>query len=798
MSETSRNDNGLSEAILVDEGYAWLLESTFLSQLEASERELLLAMMRWQRFGPRDEMVRAGTVSDGMELIAIGEAEVVTSAGQDQEGMFHRIGVRNEHGETVAARLAPGHVYGERSLRTGRPASATVRALSPMLTLHLRADDFHRAIDQFPTFRRYIDDIVALRERAAEITDLLLRHPFLRMLGRDDIQRFVEAGAMDRCAAGTTIVRRGDLTTDAYVVIRGRVGVMGTSGDTREIVATKGPGWMFGHAAALFETARTADIDALEPTELLRVPARVLMALVTRNPALYRQLSAELSAAGVLTHGYVPTQAPLTVIYGTRANLGTTVVAWGVAGALASQLGAPVVAPPPAWAEARVVLIDMGGRRTAERTHLPMQASEFARTREIVMSSANFGVRVLVPEDPGATLPLIEALRRVLSPHAALLVAGQNQDVINRQVLHAAQSVVLVRSADDGCHEEAAERHHYRIDAVRLTGAPLPLQAAGRTVRLPDDATTIADFYARGELATLVRETSPIGRACGRLARALTGRTVGLALGGGGALGFAHIGLLRALEEEKVPVDYIAGVSFGSLVAGLYAAGRREAIDRCVSERRWLIPPLVAGFASTAPFEWWVNQLLGRDIPMSMTEIPFYPVGVDIDTGREVVRAHGTVGHGVRSSSCLPGAFPSLKVGGQRIVDGGMHNNVPASVVWQAGAHFIIASNIIPEFPFGPPRDSTGWRGLARRGLSRFDDLMRSIFLLMSQSGRDRAQLADYIFDLRLQDHNVYDFARGDEIFEAGYRQACAAMADIRTAWEHHGTGSLAGPGGGK
>jgi len=230
-------------------------------------------------------------------------------------------------------------------------------------------------------------------------------------------------------------------------------------------------------------------------------------------------------------------------------------------------------------------------------------------------------------------------------------------------------------------------------------------------------------------------------------------------------------------------------VSFGSLVAGMCAAGRRDAIERLVSERWLLIPALTSGFITTAGFEVTVRHWLGREVMMAETEIPFFPVGVDITTGREVVRAHGSVGHGVRSSSCLPGAFPSLVVGGQRIVDGGMHNNVPASVVWQAGAHFIIASNIIPGFPFASPGARSGGFDLARLGLARLDDLMRSLFLLMSQSGRDRAQLADYVFDLEVRGYNVYDVQRGNEIAKAGYEQAQAVMADIESAWRNQGTG---------
>ena len=299
MATTGHTNKKIDPQQLVDLGYAWMLESTFFSQLDSADCAKLLSLMEWRSYQAGECLVEAGKPRNGMEVIAVGEAEVVLPAGKDQAVLFSRTSVRKANGETVAARLAPGHVYGERSLRLGFAANATVRALSPMTTLHIPAAEFVRATVEVEAFGAYIDGLVALRDRAAEITDLLLRHPFLRLLGRDDIQRFVEAGRIDKVAANRPIVRAGEKTTDAYVVIRGRVGVMAGQGGGREIVATKGPGWMFGHAAALFESPRTADIDALEPTELLRVRAEVLMGLVTRNPTLFRQLYRELSAAGV-------------------------------------------------------------------------------------------------------------------------------------------------------------------------------------------------------------------------------------------------------------------------------------------------------------------------------------------------------------------------------------------------------------------------------------------------------------------------------------------------------------------
>jgi NTE family protein len=771
--------------------FAWLFESTFLTQLDVAEQDLLLELMCWKRYAQDEVLVHAGDKAKGLELIVEGEAKVVVAAPVQATSLLAKLAGQADHAETVLVRMAPGHVYGERSLRTGAPANATVRALSPLLSLHLTAEGFQTAILRIPTFRRFIDDLVMLRDNSALIKDLLLRHPFLRLLGRDDMQRFIEAGRLVRVAAGSSVVRRGDRTTDVYVVVRGRVGVMGGEYPKRETIATKGPGWMFGHAAALLEVPRTADVDAIDAVELLSVPANAFVGLVTRNPTLYRQLYQELAVSGVTVGPAKPRKAAVVSVYGIRPGMGTTTVAWGLAASLLRELGA-VQHPQAKWRNTRVVLLEMGQSDTmrdmaltAERIHIGQEACD----ELLAPPGTTWPLRILRPKDPEHALEIVHALQQELPANAWILLAMRSQTARQDRVMVEAESVVFVRGASDGSHDQAAQRHQYRIDAIRLDGGVLPLESAGRSVRIPADAPTLARFKSSGDMNLLSTDATIIGRACRRLARALLGKTVGLALGGGGALGFAHVGLIRALEEAKIPIDYIAGVSFGSLVAALYAGGRREALERLVAERWTLIPTLLSGFVSTKPFEWETRLKLGREVLMCETEIPFYPVGVDINTGREVVRAHGSVGHGVRSASCLPGAYPALNVGSQRVVDGGMHNNVPASVLWQAGAHFIIASNIIPDFPFAPPPQTGPMATLSRLGLNRMDEIMRSIFLLMSQSGRDRAQLADYVFDLDIRGYNVYDVAKGKEIAAAGYDQACRCMPDIESAWRNQATG---------
>ena len=172
---------------------------------------------------------------------------------------------------------------------------------------------------------------------------------------------------------------------------------------------------------------------------------------------------------------------------------------------------------------------------------------------------------------------------------------------------------------------------------------------------------------------------------------------------------------------------------------------------------------------------------------MGCTEIPFYPVGLDMDTGQEYVLPSGTLGEGVQSSSCMPGVIPALRFGQKRLVDGGVVNNVPATVAWQAGADFIMASNIIPSNPLNG-RGIMGRVPYGRRLLSstlgRVDDLVGALYTLMSQTGRDRALMADYIYDPDLRDWDAYDFLHGDQIAEEGEKEAEERLPAIQKAYE--------------
>jgi len=181
-------------------------------------------------------------------------------------------------------------------------------------------------------------------------------------------------------------------------------------------------------------------------------------------------------------------------------------------------------------------------------------------------------------------------------------------------------------------------------------------------------------------------------------------KKVGLALSGGAARGLAHIGVLEVLEKEGIPIDMIAGTSAGAAVGALYAQGKDTSqIKSLVLDLGWKrLAPLVdlalpkTGFIQGRKVKEVLKSTIG-DIDFEDLSIPLACVATDIVTGEEVIINQGSVLEGVRASISIPVIFTVVKWRGRYLVDGGLVNPVPVSVLKGMGADFIIAVNVIPD-----------------------------------------------------------------------------------------------------
>lgn len=176
-------------------------------------------------------------------------------------------------------------------------------------------------------------------------------------------------------------------------------------------------------------------------------------------------------------------------------------------------------------------------------------------------------------------------------------------------------------------------------------------------------------------------------------------REVGLALGGGAALGAAHIGVLRYLEEKGFKVTHIAGTSVGALAGGAYACGVPiSELIRFARRARWtrftrLSIPRLSLFTNERLRE--QIKCLVDDRSFDETVVPFAAVACSLVTGREVVMRQGPLVDAILASCAIPGFFEPLEIEGDLLCDGGIANQVPDDVVWDMGARRVIAVDLI-------------------------------------------------------------------------------------------------------
>ncbi len=181
-------------------------------------------------------------------------------------------------------------------------------------------------------------------------------------------------------------------------------------------------------------------------------------------------------------------------------------------------------------------------------------------------------------------------------------------------------------------------------------------------------------------------------------------RKIGLALGAGAARGFAHIGVLKVLDEEKIPVDFIAGTSIGALMGAIYASGisakEMEELVLNLDRRK-----ATSFFTPTIPYSGLVEGKRITEFMKSIIgnpniedlKIPFAAIATDVLNGREVVITKGSAIEAIRASISIPGIFTPCEYNGNFLVDGGLVNPVPVSCVSDMGADFIIAVNVLPS-----------------------------------------------------------------------------------------------------
>jgi len=245
---------------------------------------------------------------------------------------------------------------------------------------------------------------------------------------------------------------------------------------------------------------------------------------------------------------------------------------------------------------------------------------------------------------------------------------------------------------------------------------------------------------------------------------------IALVLGAGASKGFAHVGVLKILETNKIPIHLIVGTSVGSVVGSFYAYGlnafelqrlsfsveQKEIVDLTLPDN---------GFIKGEKLEEFVNKVV-KNTPMEKLKLPFYAVATEIQNGHETVFGRGNTGQAVRASCSIPGVFRPVKIGDKIYVDGGVVSPVAVEAAKRLGADLVIAVDISASSERIPPANT-------------IETLLQSIDIMYSKLAAIQLSKADVIIRPKVGHIGSADFSRRHEAILEGEKAAAEVLPRI-------------------
>ncbi len=690
---------------------------------------------------PGETLMVAGDESNDVYRVHRGVLNVLV-AGDDQE-------------LTEAAQIQPGGLVGELAALAGTPRTATVVAVDECEVTAFSRAEFEELMEADPAL-------------AAEVTEIAIRrldhnalHRFMgRHLGElgNELQRTIEQHVTwKRIPAGTILREAGTVSTEGHIVLSGRL--LGTAPDG--VRTEYQPGALITPQALITPTINPESVVASRDTTLLEANRSDFEDVLVKHPAAVLAVGRIMSASGRADRR-------------EDASTVSIAVTTGDPGDLIKEILAEVVR----HGETRIV---SSARADEDLTWPGISQSALGSAKDYRLSEYIH--------------------QSELDVDHLILEADRAMTEWTRRCIRQADRLVIV------CSASPDDEEHERITRILAASSSIP--AHNRWLALIHDPGTAhptgtAQLMDRHDITNVAHVRAGRASDAARLARLVTGHSTSLVFGGGGARGFAHLGVLRALEEAGVPVDTLVGTSIGSVLAGFYATGNSLETTRDLTEEH---------FADVLDYTIPVVALIkGEKIAKGLravfgeTEIedlwhPFACVSTNLTQSCVKVHRRGSVAESIRASLAIPGVIPPVPFGDDLLVDGGVLNNLPIDVAQQEFTPgTIIAVDVAPRtgphahFDFG--MSVSGWKAVADRikHTNHFPGtaaiLLRSM-VTASIRERDRLvekDIADLYLLLPTHEVAMMDFHESRKVEAAGYEMAKPLIEDWLAAggWPSH------------
>jgi len=750
------------------------VDSRSLRQLKRLPLVSAIDARRWRTLAPHigtltlwagETLFHADTSSQTLFLVIKGEL------GLDMPWPGSAAGLRLQT-------RGPGQTAGDFALLNASRHLVTAVATVPTRVATLPGSALELLTDIEPAILAHVYDTAAELSRRVTLARL-----FLDLFGEvapRTMQALLVATRVRQYRSGEVVFRTGEAPDGLHFVVSGRVVVERAEpiGERRRVAELRAPATV-GELALLSDGVRSADVIAARESTLGLLPHEAFQSLVIPDARLL----------GSLTRLLVRRQLDAAGEPGQRSK----------------------VVPDRTFA-----ILPLHGDVPLPRLLRRLKRELRRHGTTTVLDAAGFDVLYGKPDTaqtPSSDL-FASAVTEWLDDKEArtetmLYIGSPSWDAWTQRIVNRADRILLVASAtcEDASLREAERRLIAAFEDTRWTPRRdlLLLHAAdtdrpSRTERWLAPRT-IDDFHH-----VRLDDANHIAR----LARRLTGRARGLVFSGGGARGYAHLGVQRLIEERRVTIDCIGGSSMGALLGAAMAMGRDHASVMALSSRfasrRALFDytlPIVSLMAS-AKLSRFCREVYGQTRIEDMW-MPFFAVSSNLANGQPVVHDRGPLWQVVRSSISLPGLFsPVPTAGGDLLIDGAVLDGFPVHTMLErlGGQAELIGVNVshVPErfVRFGFGSSLSGWRVLWSR-LSPFsqridvprlaETLLRATDIKDLERLGERRERIDVLIEPDVSNWSLLDFKHFALISEVGYREARRVFDAHPSLASHHSTG---------
>lgn len=655
-----------------------------------------------------------------------------------------------------------GSCVGEIAMLTGQLRTASVYAMEDTNLLALSKEGFTYLGRRHPGLIAVVSSAIVpnlqMGYLARILGDLFGEIDFSEL---QELQSEMEWLTLEK---SDVLFRQGDVGDGMYIVVTGRLQIFINDDKGQEQLHSEvGPGEVVGELALLTQEPRSATIVAIRETNVVKLPNTVFEQLINKYPKLMVQIT--------------------RMIVRRQQRMITNKIH-------SSRSYNYVIVPLTKNVCLQDLLIQLGMEMTVFGTALVLDAHRFDQVYGYTTAAQT------TQEDP-----LSFVINKCLTDLAArykylIYVADYGWTPWTQRCISQADRILLVASASDSTEIREVEeiiRHRYdkvRVELILLH--PADTQHPSNTTSWLNERQVFAHHHIRQQDRKHVR----------RLARHLTNNKIGLVLSGGGARGFAHIGVIKALCELGIEIDAVAGTSMGSLIGGVYAAksdpdALMRLAEKFASAKQlfdFTLP--IVSLMSSNKVTHVIEEIFG-DVAIEDLWQQYFCVSSNLSRAVPIIHRQGLLRRAVRASVSIPTVFSPIVFDGDVVVDGGIMNNFPVDIMrnlCEDGT--VIGITVAPDCDkastFKYDDSISGWKVLINRlnPMSEKEAVPSMIWTIMRsmevnnihlQNKMDK--LTDLLIHPEVSKYGMLDFGLFEPIIEIGYKAALPKLKEWKPTY---------------